>query len=231
MTPEGFSGKFLRLLSPDGRRKRTQKRDRPHWLASSACRETATYRCEIARNCANSTADSSTLNQAAPWQSSRAVTSSKTCRRRSNCCPSYPAAASAASFSTDAIARFGAGTPSSACCGCSCAKPPSFWTEKRDGTPSAYAGAALQTTPDGPDEKDSTAYCHAAKCTPEHLNRTGASASGEKHNRRYNPNADLLGTARHFGHHFDYSDLDLPFLKPWTIPPQSNSMNPILTAK
>jgi hypothetical protein len=25
--------------------------------------------------------------------------------------------------------------------------------------------------------------------------------------------------------------LDLPFLKPWTIPPQSNSMNPILTAK
>jgi hypothetical protein len=229
MTPHRFSGKFLGLLSPDGRRKRTKKRNCPHWPASSACRGTATCKCEIARNCANSTADSSTLNQAAPWQSSRAVTSSKTFRQRSDCCPSYPAAASTASFSADTIARFAAGTPSSACCGSSCAKPPSFWTEKRDGTRSTYAGAALQATPDGPDEEDATAYCHAANCAPEHLNRTGA--TGAKHNARCNPNADLLGAARHFRHHFDYSDLDLPFLKPWTIPPQSNSMNPILTAK
>jgi hypothetical protein len=41
----------------------------------------------------------------------------------------------------------------------------------------------------------------------------------------------VVDTPRRFGLDFDYSDLDLSFLKPWTIPILSISMNPILTAK
>jgi hypothetical protein len=41
----------------------------------------------------------------------------------------------------------------------------------------------------------------------------------------------VLGASRRFHRHFDYSDLDLLFLKPWKIPSLSNLMNPILTAK
>ncbi len=42
--------------------------------------------------------------------------------------------------------------------------------------------------------------------------------------------AALVDTARRFGRDFDYSDLDLPFLKLWKIP-LSFLMNPILIAK
>jgi hypothetical protein len=41
----------------------------------------------------------------------------------------------------------------------------------------------------------------------------------------------VVDTPRSFSPHFDYSDLDLSFLKQWTIPILSISMNPILTAK
>ena len=37
--------------------------------------------------------------------------------------------------------------------------------------------------------------------------------------------------ARRFCSDFDYSDLDLPFLKLWIIPLLLNSMSPILTVK
>ncbi len=75
----------------------------------------------------------------------------------------------------------------------------------------------------GSDEKDSTANRHATHCPPERFNRSGAG--------RGKYNAAVLGASRRFHHHFDYSDLDLPFLKQWTTPLRSTSMTPILTAK
>jgi hypothetical protein len=41
----------------------------------------------------------------------------------------------------------------------------------------------------------------------------------------------VVDTPRRFGPHFDYSDLDVFFLKPWKILLLSISMNPTLTAK
>ena len=72
-------------------------------------------------------------------------------------------------------------------------------------------------------EKHSTAHPHATCCFAELLNRSGVA--------REKLTAVVLDTARRFGPHFDYSDLDVSFLKTWTIPILSLSMNPILTAK
>src|SRR6266699_1144852 len=98
-----------------------------------------------------------------------------------------------------------------------------FGTQKRDSAHCPHAGPALPAAPNGSDEKNSTAYRHATHRAPERVERSGAS--------RGKCNAPVLGASRRFRRHFDYSDLDLPFLKQWTIPPLSPSMNPILTAK
>ena len=55
-----------------------------------------------------------------------------------------------------------------------------------------------------------------------------SSASWAKHN---DPNGRMLDVAWRVGHHFDYSDLDVLFLKLWTIPQRLISMNPLSIAK
>jgi len=64
---------------------------------------------------------------------------------------------------------------------------------------------------------------HATHRPPEPFNLSGAG--------RGKYNAAVLGASRRLHRHFDYSDLDLPFLKQWTIPPPLILMNPISTAK
>lgn len=102
--------------------------------------------------------------------------------------------------------------------GDACASVAGFWTEKGNITRAACIGA---TCFPGADEKSADA--HATRCSAEFLNRGRVA--------REKLNAAVVDTPRRFGPHFDYSDLDLSFLKQWTIPILSISMNPILTAK
>src|SRR4030095_6682984 len=71
--------------------------------------------------------------------------------------------------------RSAAGAPPSTCRVRPCTESASFWTKERDSAPSARARAALQAASEGRDEKDSTACCHAANCSPERVNRSGTS--------------------------------------------------------
>ena len=97
----------------------------------------------------------------------------------------------AATTSTGAVKRRGHARTRSAVIG----------VDKRDSShPSSH----------GSDEKDSTTCRHARSSTPECFNCCGG--SGEK------SNAAVVAAAWRFRFDFDYSNLDLSFLKLWIIP-------------
>ena len=84
---------------------------------------------------------------------------------------------------------------------------------------------AVSDMPDSPAaemEKDRASYRHARRYC------TGSFDSGGACREKFN--AADVDPARRFCSDFDYSDLDLPFLKPWKILLLSSLMNPILTA-
>src|SRR5438034_10839323 len=191
--------------------------------AAAACSNPPQSKYKIARDCANPAAGSSAIRHCASPGSNRAVACFKTCRPRSALPPIFPVTAALVGFSSEITACFDASSLSTCRVSQFGTKFAFFGTQKRDSAHSAHAGPALPAAPNGSDEKNSTAYRHAAHRPPERFNRGGAN--------RGTCNAAMLGASRRVRRHFDYSDLDLPFLKQWITPLLSISMTPILTAK
>ncbi len=99
--------------------------------------------------------------------------------------------------------------------------------EERDRADRAAAGSD-QIGTDGRDEKNSAADHDAGDRSQKRSAHRGA-RSGQDY--RCNSKATLLGRAWCFRCDFDYSNLELLFVKPWKIPQPSLSMNPPSTAK